>query len=80
MEDDDWVEVQAFGSSWRFSAAAMSGLKPFGVQTPATLTAFILQLVPTDGLQIGDYYEIDYQQLTLSIQVYRDAIEVDLPS
>lgn len=60
-----------------FPRLAMAALKPFGIQTPATLTAFILQLVPTDGMQVGDYYEVDYQKVTLRIQVFQDAIEVD---
>ncbi len=79
MDDKNFVEVEAFGMTWRFSQVAMSALKPLGIQTPATLTAFILQLVPTDGMQVGDYYEVDYQKVTLSIQVFPDVIEVDHP-
>jgi hypothetical protein len=78
MQEAGFVEVEAFEKNWRFSSAAMAGLKPYGIRTPATLTAFILQLVPTDGMQVGDYYEVDYQQVSLSIQVFPKLIKVDI--
>jgi hypothetical protein len=77
MKTHDPVTMKAFGQTWHFTSEALAALKQFGMGAPATLTNLILQLSPSDGFQSGDYYEVEYQGVWLSISVTGDRITVD---
>ena len=69
--------MDVFGQTWNFSSGALAVLKQFGMGAPATLTNLILQLSPTDGFQEGDYYEVNYHGVRLSVSVTGDMVIVD---
>lgn len=68
--------LRAFGQTWHFTAEAMACLAPYGIRSPQTLKAAIINLTSSKGLEEG-VHEMEYLGVELKIYVRGKRVVVD---